>query len=64
MSATQDSLDHWVDLHHHSAYSPLDGVPFPDDIVKKAAALGRHAVALTDHGSVSGHVLLDRKSVV
>lgn len=60
MSTIQDMYDGWVDLHCHSAYSPLDGVPFPDDIVSKAASLGRTAVALTDHGSVSGHVLFEK----
>lgn len=50
----------FVDLHVHSTYSVLDGHPDPDEIIDKAVALGRSAIALTDHGSVSGHVLFEK----
>jgi DNA polymerase-3 subunit alpha len=38
----------------------LDGHPEPSQIIDKAVALGRSAVALTDHGSISGHVLFEK----
>lgn len=40
--------------------SLLDGHPDPADIVARAVELGRSACALTDHGSVSGHVAFER----
>lgn len=43
-----------VQTHVHSDFSTLDGmVPIPD-LVQRAASLGQTALALTDHGSVSG----------
>ena len=50
----------FVDLHVHSTFSVLDGHPEPDEIIFRAAELGRKAIALTDHGSVSGHVLFEK----
>ena len=44
----------FVHLHVHSSFSLLDGVSQPKKIVKRAAALGQKAVALTDHGSMYG----------
>lgn len=41
-----------VDLHTHSHCS--DGSDPPDEVVRRAAALGFAAVALTDHDTVSG----------
>lgn len=43
-----------VELHCHSKYSKLDGVAAPYDIVKFAQKEGMPAVAITDHGNVSG----------
>lgn len=45
-----------IDLHTHTLAS--DGSDAPADVVRKAAALGLRAVAVTDHDT------LDRKSVV
>ncbi len=50
----------FVDLHCHSMASLLDGHPDPADIIAKAVELGRSACALTDHGSVSGHIAFER----
>lgn len=50
----------FIDLHAHSQYSFLDGHPSPEEMVEKAVSLGRQALALTDHGSVSGHVLFEK----
>jgi error-prone DNA polymerase len=44
----------YVELHLHSAYSFLDGASMPDEIVPVARELGHHALALTDHNSLSG----------
>lgn len=38
----------------------LDGHPEPAQIVAKALELGRTSIALTDHGSISGHVLFEK----
>ncbi len=48
----------YVELHCHSAYSFLDGVSLPDELVEKASELGHVALALTDHNSVSGSMEL------
>ena len=48
----------YVELHCHSAYSFLDGVSLPDELVARAAELGYTALALTDHNSVSGSMEL------
>ena len=41
-----------VDLHLHSTAS--DGTDTPGDLVRKAAALGLSAIALTDHDTLNG----------
>ncbi len=46
----------FVHLHVHSAYSLLDGAAKPRDLARKAAELGMEALALTDHGNMSGAV--------
>jgi error-prone DNA polymerase len=48
----------YIELHCHSAYSFLDGVSLPEELVHSAAALGHVALALTDHNSVSGSMEL------
>jgi predicted metal-dependent phosphoesterase TrpH len=42
----------YIDLHTHSLVS--DGADSPAELVKKAAALGLSALALTDHDSLAG----------
>ena len=41
-------------LHVHSHFSLMDGVATPEEYAKRAAAIGMEALALTDHGSLSG----------
>ena len=41
-------------LHCHTEYSLLDGATHIYDMVKRAADLGMPAVAITDHGVMSG----------
>lgn len=44
----------FVHLHNHTEYSLLDGATHVYDMVKRAADLGMPAVAITDHGVMSG----------
>ncbi|MBX5443474.1 MAG: PHP domain-containing protein, partial [Solirubrobacteraceae bacterium] len=44
----------YVELHAHSAFSFLDGASSPDELVLAALERGHHALALTDHNSLSG----------
>ncbi|MDG5799446.1 DNA polymerase III subunit alpha [Marinilabiliaceae bacterium ANBcel2] len=44
----------YTHLHVHSQYSILDGQASVESLVKKAAADGMRAVALTDHGTMLG----------
>ncbi len=46
----------FVHLHCHTEYSLLDGAIRAKDLVKKAAAFGMPAVAITDHGNLYGAV--------
>src|SRR5690625_4271312 len=46
----------WAELHCHSAYSFLDGVSEPHDLVAEAAALGIEHLAITDHDGMYGVV--------
>lgn len=44
----------FVHLHNHSEYSLLDGATHIEDMVMRAAELDMPAIALTDHGVMSG----------
>jgi len=46
----------FVNLHNHSYYSLLDGLPKPEHYVLKAKEHGSPAIALTDHGVLYGAV--------
>src|ERR1700682_3412164 len=48
----------YVELHCHSAYSFLDGVSLPEELLQSASELGHEVLALTDHNSVSGSMEL------
>jgi DNA polymerase-3 subunit alpha len=45
----------YVGLHVHTHYSLFDGVATPQEYVDRAVSLGMTAIAITDHGSLSGH---------
>jgi error-prone DNA polymerase len=46
----------YVELHCHSGFSLLDGASTPEDLMRRAAALGMPAIALTDHDDLGGAV--------
>ena len=46
----------FVHLHVHTQYSMLDGAVKVKDLVKRAAAAGQRAVAITDHANMFGAV--------
>jgi len=45
----------YVGLHVHTHYSLFDGIATPQEYVDRAQSLGMQAIAITDHGSLSGH---------
>ena len=44
--------------HAHSEYSVLDGMPKVEDMVRRAVRMRQPALALTDHGNMSGAIEL------
>lgn len=44
----------FVHLHVHTEYSTLDGINKVEELPKYAKSIGQDAVAITDHGNVSG----------
>lgn len=46
----------FVHLHNHSEHSILDGISRPKEMAARAKELGMPAIALTDHGRMSGLV--------
>jgi len=42
-------------LHVHTHYSLFDGIATPEEYLSRAQELGMDALAITDHGSLSGH---------
>lgn len=55
-------MSDFVHLHTHSDHSLLDGLSHVDQLVRRVAELGMSAVALTDHGTLSGAVPLAREA--
>jgi DNA polymerase-3 subunit alpha len=45
----------YVGLHVHTHFSLFDGIATPQEYVDRAHELGMSALAITDHGSLSGH---------
>lgn len=46
----------FVHLHNHTHHSLLDGLTKVDELVARIKALGMNAVAMTDHGTLSGAI--------
>ena len=45
----------YAGLHVHTHYSLFDGVATPEEYIDRAVELGMPALAITDHGTLSGH---------
>ena len=45
----------YVPLHVHTHYSLMDGVATPEEYIKRAKQNNMQAIAITDHGALSGH---------
>lgn len=60
LSRTETAFCH---LHVHTHYSALDGACKVEDVVRKAAEYGMPAVAITDHGVLSGAVQFYQEAV-
>jgi DNA polymerase-3 subunit alpha len=45
----------YVGLHVHTHFSLMDGVATPEEYVKRAVEIGMPSLAITDHGTLSGH---------
>ena len=65
MSERTKSSIPFVGLHSHSVYSMFDGVGYPSDHIDFAWQNGSDALALTDHGNMSGlpHQVLHAKKM-
>jgi len=50
------SAKDYVHLHTHTTYSLLDGLTKVSDLVNKVDEMGMEAVAITDHGTLSGAI--------
>lgn len=53
-NATQETKGKFVHLHLHTEYSLLDGINRVDTLPTYIKDIGQTAVAMTDHGNVSG----------
>lgn len=53
-------MDRLVHCHVHTEHSFLDGLSTVDQLVNRVVSLDQEAVAITDHGEVSGHLRLQR----
>ena len=52
----------FVHLHTHTVYSLLDGASRINALIKKAKELGQTAIAITDHGVMSGVIELYKEA--
>jgi DNA polymerase-3 subunit alpha len=48
-------MNNFVHLHLHSTFSFQDGFGLPKQYVERCKEIGQPAMAITDHGNVSGH---------
>lgn len=53
----------FVSLHGHTSHSAGDGHGSPEEHVLRAKELGMSAIALTEHGTVSSHVQLEKAAL-
>ncbi|MFA7309041.1 MAG: DNA polymerase III subunit alpha [Patescibacteria group bacterium] len=55
-SNNQETVVDFVHLHNHTHYSLLDGLQKIPTLIDHVVALGQKAVAITDHGTLSGAI--------
>lgn len=55
-TAAQLKASDYVHLHNHTHHSLLDGLTKVDELVVRVKEMGMEAVAITDHGTMSGVV--------
>ena len=48
-------MKEYAGLHVHSHYSQMDGVATPKEYAQRAVEIGMTSLAMTDHGTLSGH---------
>jgi DNA polymerase III subunit alpha len=53
----------YAGLHVHTHYSLFDGIATPQEYVTRAIEIGMPAIAITDHGSLSGHREMYRTAI-
>ncbi len=53
----------FVHLHNHTQYSLLDGLTKVPDLIDRVRELGMDAVAITDHGTLSGLVEFYKEAI-
>jgi DNA polymerase-3 subunit alpha len=51
----ENTKSNYVGLHVHSHFSLFDGLATPKEYMDRAVELGMTSLALTDHGTLSGH---------
>ncbi len=61
-SKTKLQPSDFVALHNHTHYSLLDGLQKIEPMVNRVKELGMEAVAITDHGTLSGAIELYKES--
>lgn len=54
--ATPLKVSDYVHLHNHTHHSLLDGLTKVNELVERVKELGMEAVAITDHGTMSGAI--------
>ena len=59
---SDERCDVFCSLHHHTTYSAGDGHQAPIKHFRRAAELGMHAMALTEHGNPSSHAAGEQAS--
>ena len=55
-TASELKASDYVHLHNHTHHSLLDGLTKVDELVERVKYLGMSAVAMTDHGTLSGAI--------
>lgn len=45
----------YAPLHVHTHFSQMDGVATPEEYISRALDIGMSSIAITDHGTLSGH---------